>query len=297
MFGPFDFGVPHFLIAGVVSQASDTVGDWTDMQMARPEHLPASMRNPRRPTGLAADYLYEMWSDSYFATDSGKQWGDGTSPLLSASAGAYVDLSTYTPNLTRARSLLGPNTQAISVGLKSKWKNGEEVFLGHSSMLNDDDVRGNLWKQVLNVYREKNAPALGGVDAKVVRKLKIEVRTKANNRPWNDYGTYHIVRAQFRGLVFPLNEAGNGTAFGLGSGETLSIEAEDATIKDERGWWRRPLETDFEGQTLKFSMAGVDDWVCANVRFFADGKQVLNDDRDFRLNGDNSRKTSAMSKP
>lgn len=298
MFGAFDFGVPHYLIAGIVSPNAPAVGDTTDMQIARPEHLNSRLKGAGRPKTLAADYLYEMWTDEYFATDTGRNWGDGTSPLLSASAGAYLDsLSTAPANLTRLRALLGPGADATKVGLGSMWKNGDQIYFGHSSMLNDPEVRGQLWKRIGEVYAAKNARPLGGIDARVVRDLKLEVKTKANGRPWNDYGTFHIVRAQFRGLVFPLNETGNGTGFGLGSGETLTISVQDAVIKDERGWWRRPLESDFEGQTLKFTMPGVDDWVCSSVRFFANGKEVLNDQRDFRLNGDNSRRTSAMTKP
>ncbi|HRE90495.1 MAG TPA: hypothetical protein PK095_15295, partial [Myxococcota bacterium] len=297
LFGPFDFGVPHTLIAGTVAPNATEVGDLTDMQMARPDHLPEALKRHERPLDLEPDYLFEMWNDNYFATDSGRHWGDGTSPLLSATAGALVDASSTTPDLTRARAVLGPNTEARVVGLRSIQKNGEEVFLGHSSMLNDQDVRGLVWARVGEIYRQKNTPAPAGRDVRVVRKLKIEVTTRPNAHFWHDNGTYHIVHAQFRGLLFPLNDIGNGTGLALGAGETLSIEVQDAVIKDERGWWRRPLTTDFEGHTLDLHLVGWDDWVASSVRFFVDGKLVLNDSRGFTLNGDNRYRTPALTSP
>lgn len=297
MFGPFDFGVPHYLIAGLVSPDATGVGDWTDMQMGRPEHLPLPLRAAPRPALLSADYLFEMWTDTYFATDTGKHWGDGTSPLLSATAGAYRDASTTTPNLARARGLLGPNTEIRTIGLQNFWNKGEEHFISHASMLNDPNVRGLVWARVGEIYRAKNVPQLAGQNATVVRSLKIEVKTKPNARFWHDNGTIHIVHAQFRGLIFPINELGNGSGFGLGGGETLSIEVKDAVIKDERGWWRRPVTTDFEGHTIDLHMPGFDNWVAASVRFFADGKVVLNDTKGFTLTGDNRYRTIPMTSP
>lgn len=297
MFGAFDFGVPHFLIAGLVSPKATRVGDWTDMQMGRPEHLPVPLRAAPRPALLGPDYLFEMWTDTYFATDTGKHWGDGTSPLLSATAGAYREASTTTPDLARARGLLGPNTEVRTVSLQNFWYREEEHFVSHASMLNDRNVRDLVWARVGEIYRAKNTPELAGQNATVVRSLEIEVKTKPNAKLWHNNGTIHIVYAQFRGLIFPLNELGNGSGFGLGAGETLSIEVQDAVIKDERGWWRRPVTTDFEGHTVDLFMPGFDDWVAASVRFIADGKVVLNDTRGFTLTGDNRHRTLPMTRP
>ena len=167
------FGVAHYLIAGVCEVGCDP-SNIMDMQMANPERHAAQIENQLRytredlwkiPTNRAA--IREHWNkldinlrketirnlngqavyaDPYVAVDQSTDWGDGTAPLLSATAGARVrekppvgatagaKAREKAPmQVAEAEKYLGPGVQVSAIKL--------DKAHGHADMLDDREVR------------------------------------------------------------------------------------------------------------------------------------------------------------
>jgi pimeloyl-ACP methyl ester carboxylesterase len=155
------YGVKHFLIGAVCANLGDRVA-FTDMQMAQPGSLTAS--GPSAADRIRdfgnSNFLsfrdgvvknlrsngYPVFVDRYVAVDSAADWGDGTSPLLSATAGAQLrmgfPLPDTIPDNAKAEPFLGPGVQVTSLILSPGYE--------HGSMLADPVVQ----KELLRIVRE-----------------------------------------------------------------------------------------------------------------------------------------------
>lgn len=125
-------------------------------------------------------FNYSAHRDPFIALDSDYQWGDGTSPLLSATAGEYVrgDKGHVRPG--EAIKYLGPGTE-----VRTPIKLGPKY--GHSAMLDDPQIR----KEIVTLYKTESLKL--GVNpifpeqTEEVTSLRIEMILAENN-----VGTNHI---------------------------------------------------------------------------------------------------------
>lgn len=182
-----NFGVRNYLIAGVYSPACRNPNSATncnldnvmDMQMAGREKVKRSFALKMRSMGLRALNLiarplgfiltrekFVLEEDRYVATDSDVDWGDGTAPLLSATAGEYLKGEEDHRFPGAASDLLGEGTEVETVTLDPPYP--------HSAMLNDPKIRAKL----LRIYSERNKDAgldpTPGEPGEVITSLKIE---------------------------------------------------------------------------------------------------------------------------
>jgi pimeloyl-ACP methyl ester carboxylesterase len=186
---PDDYGVHNYLIAGVYDRICMTpekkdaekcdLDNVMDMQMAGREKIKRNFRIKLQSLGVRALGLivrplgfiltrekFVLEEDRYVATDSDVDWGDGTAPLLSATAGEYLKGAGDHRFPGAASALLGEKTQVETLTLGPSYP--------HSSMLDDPGVREKL----LRIYGERNLAA--GLDpnpgemGEIVTSLKIE---------------------------------------------------------------------------------------------------------------------------
>jgi hypothetical protein len=89
---------------------------------------------------------YPVYVDRYVAIDSASDWGDGTAPLLSATAGAQLrmgfPLADTIPDNAKAESFLGPGVHVTALTLSPGYE--------HRSMLEDLLIQ----KELLRIVRE-----------------------------------------------------------------------------------------------------------------------------------------------
>jgi pimeloyl-ACP methyl ester carboxylesterase len=186
-----DYGVSHYLIGGIYSpECGDPrnkdknckVENRMDMQMAQDDQIEYSGVIKKRVRSislldLAASLIdLNVYEDRFIATDSGYEWGDGTSPLLSATAGEYVRYikgNSEPQNRGSAQAYLGKDTNVEAVVLGSKY--------AHSAMLDDPQVR----EKILSIYRKENgdlAMALppSGEEVDTIR-IELEAEDNRNN--------------------------------------------------------------------------------------------------------------------
>jgi pimeloyl-ACP methyl ester carboxylesterase len=119
---------------------------------------------------LLALFKYKAHRDPFVAIDSDYQWGDGTAPLLSATAGEYVrgDKGHVKPG--EAIKYLGAGTEVrkpIQLGPK----------FGHSAMLDDPQVR----KEIVDLYKAESAKLglkpLFAEDTEDVTSLRVKIQS------------------------------------------------------------------------------------------------------------------------
>ncbi len=91
-------------------------------------------------------FKYKAHRDPFVAIDSDYQWGDGTAPLLSATAGEYVRGDKGHVNRGGAIKYLGEGTE-----VRKPIKLGPRF--GHSAMLDDPQVR----KEIVELYKAESA--------------------------------------------------------------------------------------------------------------------------------------------
>jgi pimeloyl-ACP methyl ester carboxylesterase len=188
LFAKNDYGTPHYLIAGFenpVPRPSETM----DMEMIASQSQVQRSRAgkilkqvARKLTGITSRLLtgtlglfldnkdlkkVKIYPDDYIAVETGAGWGDGTSPLLSASAGAQIkkDAAKY-DNI--AQQYLGAATQVNTMELSPGFN--------HGSMLDDPKVRWNIWR----IYREQNR-AIGVSVNPEIATIEIELKWEILN--------------------------------------------------------------------------------------------------------------------
>jgi pimeloyl-ACP methyl ester carboxylesterase len=185
-------GVSNYLIAGVYSRdcrlpkedrpVRCNTDNVMDMQMAQSKQikrtfgfklwsfsLKAANVIVKSVTGLILGHGLKLgiYEDPYVAIDSHVDWGDGTSPLLSATAGEYLRGLTGEHQAGAASKLLGPETVVETVMLGPEYP--------HAFMLYDPGVRQKLAR----IYSDENKknkrdPSLGDA-GEDVNNLSIEL--------------------------------------------------------------------------------------------------------------------------
>jgi pimeloyl-ACP methyl ester carboxylesterase len=185
-------GVSHYLIAGVYSKdcrlpekerpKKCNTDNVMDMQMAQRQQI-------RRTFGFklwsfslkTANLIFKsitglilgrglklgIYEDPYVAIDSHVDWGDGTSPLLSATAGEYLRGRTG-PHIEGAASkFLGPGTVVETVTLGPEYP--------HAFMLYDREVRQKLARIYSDENKERKLSTSLGEAGEDVNSLSIEL--------------------------------------------------------------------------------------------------------------------------
>jgi pimeloyl-ACP methyl ester carboxylesterase len=265
-----DYGVTHYLIGGFYRKAYRD--DRMAMQMPLPEHLSFSEEWEKRMT-KSPRYL-----DSFVPLDADPAWGDGTIPLLSATAGAQLRGDGAGPDLDRARRLLGARTSVRVLKLGRKF--------GHAALLNDPGVR----RQLDEIYRERNQERLGispaSYDPEAVSEVLVELDTAAEGPADGDGpGTFDGVTATLLGREMPVNARGSRVpGMNLLAGGSSYWQFRSPRMRDPaRGLTRRLRQSDLAGGTLRLAKGGRDNWTCSEVKVWIDGRLILQNTGEFSL--------------
>lgn len=275
-----NFGVAHYAIAGVCDPSGDP-GEFQDMQMAMPgpEHLTSRggdrlldginqriINDRRRAFQAVADRKIPVFLDEFIATDTDVALGDGTSPLLSATAGAQRR-SGSPLDATAAETYLGPGVQVRVLALQPAYS--------HGSMLNDEAVR----QEVIRCVSERRAAAGLAPDPRAddVGIMTLELSTRAGNLA---FGTVENVTMRVAGADFRTNNqalAGGGLFSDvLSSGTTARYAYRAPRCPDPATGRMRPLRrSDLLGSKLTLTKAGLGNWSCSGVRLLVDGRPVV----------------------
>lgn len=172
-----DYGATHYLIAGYNHELTP-LADAMHMQMIKPtDELRRSLSG--KVLNLVKDFAIDfvrdelkvnLYGTDYLPTDYSRFWGDGTAPLLSASAGARLrgDTPRQDFNVTAARQFLGEDTHVYVRELNP-------VF-SHGALLDDPKVRWDVWR----IYRHENS-LLGVAVNPTVTTIEVEVVWKGNS--------------------------------------------------------------------------------------------------------------------
>lgn len=194
-----DMGVNHYLIAGTCD-ATSPASYQTDMQMALPQQVvgPAGVEDTVmakainaagsaiQSAGLAISPMF----DPYVATDSNHTWGDGTSPLLSATAGSYLREGVQNSGGKTAKVFLGNLTDVYTFRLAPSWQ--------HGSMLNDAQIQQKL----VDLYNARTGTSLNAPPPpKIANSISIMVTTDTGLTT----STFDQVNAKVLGFTMPLN--------------------------------------------------------------------------------------------
>ena len=280
-----NFGVVHYAIAGLCDPTGDP-GEFQDMQMALPgpDHLTAAgnslrdlanreaIRQRRRIFDQIKAKNIPVFLDEFIAMDTDAAWGDGTSPLLSATAGAQRRADAPLDPSAAAKRL-GPGVKVVVLALERPYT--------HGSMLNDPAVR----QEVLRAYSERRTVAGLGPDprAEDVGVMTLELTTKAGNIA---LGTIESVTMQVAGDVFSTNnqifQDGGFVSDPLTSGKTAKYSYHNPNHTDPAsGQVRRLRRSDLPGSVLKLTKAGFTNWTCSGVRLLIDGRPVVESNAEF----------------
>jgi hypothetical protein len=283
-----DFGVAHLALAGLCDPKGDP-GEFHEMQMAMPGPDSLTARgggifdsvnnrviNERRK--LFDDIKNKripLYLDEFIATDRDVAYGDGTSPLLSASAGAQVrDGGPF--DATKAAKYLGQGAQVRVLYLERPYS--------HGSMVNDLGVRQEILRFVSE--RRKAAGLPEDPRAGDVGLMTLELTTKGGN-PFN--GTVEPVTMWLGDNSFTTNipfQNGQVLSDGLTAGESSRYFYHAPSFQDPVTLDSRPLRrSDLQGIDLVLRKSGFTNWTCSRVRLFLDGQPVLEDSTEFSLRG------------
>jgi pimeloyl-ACP methyl ester carboxylesterase len=280
-----NFGVVHYAIAGLCDPNGDP-GEFQDMQMALPgpDHLTAAgsglrdrvnreaIRQRRRIFDEIQSRSIPVFLDEFIAMDTDAGWGDGTAPLLSATAGAQRRAGAPL-DPTAAAKRLGPDARIIVLALEKPYS--------HGSMLNDLAVR----QEVLRAFSERRIAAGKGADPRAddVGVMTLELTTKGGNFA---LGTIESVTLNVAGQVFLTNnqffQNGEFASDPLKSGTTAKYSYHNPTHTDPVSGQIRPLRrSDLRGSVLKLTKAGFGNWTCSGVRLLIDGRPIVESREEF----------------
>jgi pimeloyl-ACP methyl ester carboxylesterase len=185
-----NYDVNHYLIAGYKAPNDSLISftDIMDMQMTKPTDLvqpnfrasvidilvkPVTFVIGKIARVVAGVQLHK---DTYLTTDRGPVWGDGTSPLLSATAGGQL----------KGEETLRANPVQCGIPLVKQFL-GLNACIGviklgrdyaHGSMLDDPKVRWQLWR----IIRKENKEKKTAFDPPV-RCIRLELTRKVHSTP------------------------------------------------------------------------------------------------------------------
>jgi pimeloyl-ACP methyl ester carboxylesterase len=186
------YDVRHYLIGGVYSPSCKekktkeekkwcAVANRMDMQMAQTGRIEHSKSRTKTIARLdkAAQKLFKLnlHEDRFVATDSSYEWGDGTVPILSATAGEYLRGETVRRNAGKAKEYLGADTEVEAVRLSPRH--------AHASLLNAPRIR----EKILAIYNKENKENIeSGANhiftdgGKEVESIRFEIRAQPNGK-------------------------------------------------------------------------------------------------------------------
>ncbi len=201
---PDDKGVTHYLVGGIYSPECKTstnkfcdIDNRMDMQMADVTQVSSSafsnavsalIRLVNIPLWFAR---YGLYRDRFVAIDSDYHYGDGTAPLLSATAGEFLRDDKPAVHEGSAKKYLGTNTQVQLVTLGPKY--------GHSAMLDDPHIRTTIGK-IHRLESEKRSRPTFQYDIEEVTHLAIRLTTVDN-------GTKNTIQATLAGDGIEFSES------------------------------------------------------------------------------------------
>jgi pimeloyl-ACP methyl ester carboxylesterase len=280
-----NFGVAHYAIAGLCDPSGDP-SEFQDMQMALPgpDHLTAAgnslrdfanreaIRTRRQIFDQIKSQNIPIFLDEFIAMDTDPAWGDGTSPLLSATAGAQRRADAPLDPSAAAKRL-GPGVKVVVLSLEPPYS--------HGSMLNDSGVR----QEVLRAFSERRSAAGLGPDPRAddIGVMTLELATKAGSIT---LGTIESVTLQVAGERFLTNnqffQNGELASDSLTSGKTAKYLYHNPTHTDPVSGQIRPLRrSDVQGSVLKLTKAGFTNWTNSGVRLLIDGRPVAENKEEF----------------
>lgn len=278
--GRNNYGATHYLIGGY-NDPKSKVEDQMDMQIADAEEknlvkksfftnlfLKWGSKITKYVCELRRiDERFCLYLDKrYLAVDSDTSWGDGTSPLLSATAGAVLKGEAKTiidpERLKVATHFLGDDTRVDAVKL--------DLGLNHGSMLDDPQVRWKIWSFI----RLQNS--YFGIDLNElieVYDLRIEITGKKSKR--SDLDSVSFLNCN------------NGPARKLDEDKQPPVERKTTIWKVELPCGKEAaisklLIKDFSGQAIRLTKEVKGNWKGVDeIRILINGmavsQQILND--------------------
>ncbi|MDR3623293.1 MAG: alpha/beta hydrolase [Paludisphaera borealis] len=287
-----NFGVAHYAIAGLCDSKGDP-GDFQDMQMALPgdDHLTTVdggglhdvvnrriIKERRRVFTEIQSRRIPVFLDEFIAMDTDVDWGDGTSPLLSATASAQRRANEPL-DPSAAEKYLGSGVKVAVLALEPPYS--------HGTLLNDPAIR----QEVLRTYSERREASGLGVDprAEDVAVMTLELTTKAGDVT---NGTVESVSLQIAGADFETNnhffQNGEFWSDPLSSGATAKYFYHGPMRRDPAtGAMRTLRRSDLPGTVLRLTKAGFSKWTGAGVRLLIDGRPVVERKEEFVLSAFN----------
>ncbi len=281
-----NFGVAHHLIAASCDPTCDP-GEFQDMQMALPgpESLTAEggshfdgvnnwvIAQRRKIFDEIKGRGVPLYLDEFVATETEVFLGDGTSALLSATAGAQLRADAPL-DLAKPVGFLGEGTKVTSLRLDPRYS--------HGSMVRDLGVQREVLRAVS--ARRVAAGMTADTRAAAVGIMTLELTTKGGNYL---NGTVDRVVMTLGKTPFATNgwlQNGQWIADSLTSGKTARYDYPLPNNPDPTTGANRPLlRSDVVGKSLVLSKSGFSNWTCAGVKLLIDGQTVLDDRTEFTL--------------
>ncbi len=284
-----NYGVAHHAIAAYLDPGGDP-GEFQDMQFALPgpDSLTADGSGGLRDdankfiiakrrqifTDLKARGV-PLYLDEFIATETSADSGDGTAPLLSASAGAQVRADAPL-DPTRAARFLGPDVDVRVLQLESPYS--------HGSMVNDLGVRQEVLRVVSARQQASGLPTRPEADEVGVMILELTTKPGSMFNGTIDTVTMNVVGTDFlTNNVFFQDHRFDSPR--LTSGTTARYYYHYPRIKASGTLATQPMtRSEALRSPLRLSKAGYTNWTCAGVRLLLDGRVVVDSREEFTLN-------------
>ena len=285
---PDNYGVAHHAIAAHLDPGGDP-GEFQDMQFALPGPDSLTSDGPGGMRDVANKFIIDkrrrifgdlkargvpLYLDEFIATETSFDSGDGTSPLLSASAGAQVRADAPL-DPTRAARFLGPDVDVRVLQLESPYS--------HGSMVNDLGVRQEVLRVVSARQQASGLPPRPEADEVGVMILEL------TTRPGSMFnGTIDTVTMKFVGTDFLTNNVffqdNRFDSPRLTSGTTARYYYHYPRIKAPGTTTTQPMtRSEAIRSPLRLTKAGFTNWTCAGVRLLLDGRVVVDSREEFTL--------------
>jgi pimeloyl-ACP methyl ester carboxylesterase len=284
-----DFGVNHYLISGYTHSTNDQPNAEGSMDMQ------FVLRNQVRPDTIS--WWKDIVSnnvDKYIASLSRNDYGDNTSPLLSATVGQYLTGS-------RKNELPYPTTDANKTVLGSLKSNanaqgkvsiyppidlmteGQNEFINHGSMLRNRDIL----KLITDSYTDRTTlPTTVATMPNVITSIEVAVTTKKDlSGP-----TVNEVYATIPGLTVMSQLAALPGTWPAALGNPYNGIAK-----------RRYTEEDLNGQSISlknaFNITNYDDWTVTHITVKVNGNIWLDQDGTWVLSSQSPTQSFVLRKP
>ncbi len=275
-----DLGIHQYLLGGICDSSAG-VSDQMDMVFPLPNQVqgPADEKSRlkidaeaeliKAANSIAKDLGYTLTRDPYVAALTSTDYGDGTVPLLSCTAGSFLSKGASNTASNTATHFLGPNTQVKVVDL--------EPGLDHGTLV----MQSSVQQYIRSVWESETGVKLLTPQPTRITHLEVILHTKKNKNILSNDGTVDEIKASLAGIDMVVNAAGSD--FANNHSKSASLDSPE-NLSKHRAFW----DLDFSGMPLTISKVDAlprvsDDWTCDSVELVANGKLVFRSTSEFKL--------------